>query len=310
MSGMHSEATTPDFSPLDLTVVVLLYRRTECFAEQIRRLGTQSFRGSYELILWNHGPPLAPEAEAAARAQPGPASVTIVQSSSNYIGRARFAAAELARGRLFMLCDDDIVPQAGYLQGFVDRFESHAGPVVLCGGGHVFDAARFTQQALGRALPETRVDFAHGNSLLTSTEIFRRAARVPLPHTDYYWLDDLWLSYVWTAMHGVPLLKIKADHLYDEHPSWRDPQIALCLSPAVFVLRSRFLREYLRPGSGWPLAREEPIAVAGAHAPVRIPELPWQIGRNEDSPLIDAAAPSSGPVLAPVRLHSGDVFAK
>jgi hypothetical protein len=253
----------PDFSEIDLTLVILTYRRPQCLTRQLRMLEAQTYKGSWELILWNNNPAIGSEIEEAARTLTT-VPVTFVTSSTNYIGRARFAAAELARGRLLALCDDDLIPGEGLLQQFVRKYETYGPQTVLCGAGQRFasgaGATLESSHHFGFGDPDCEVNYAHFSMLLASTALFRAAARAPMPERDLVLIDDLWLSHVLSEMLGARLVKIQCDAAWDA--SAGDPSIALHRDPVVRERLQSFIREYMR-GDGSvrrtpPRERDEP----------------------------------------------------
>jgi glycosyltransferase involved in cell wall biosynthesis len=244
-------ASFPDFSGVDVTVVTLAYRRPHCLKRQLERLEAQRFAGSWELIVWNNNPAIADEV-AAATGQVKRFSLTVIHSTTNYMGEARFAAAELARGPLLLFCDDDLVPGPDFLDNFVESHRAYGARTVLCGSAHRFsnsaDAARAPWQYLSFGDPDCGVHYAHGNSLFLTTELFREATRRPMPRRDYVLIDDLWLSFVLAGPMGAPLVKIRCDAAWDL--SAYDASLALHQNSTIREMQREFVSEHL---ADWPL---------------------------------------------------------
>jgi hypothetical protein len=257
----------PDFSRLDLTLLMLTYARVECLAPQLRRLEEQSFDGRCELVLWNNNPAITRQVQEIARTLRR-FPVTVIASDTNYIGQARCAVTQLARGRLFMLCDDDVMPGKNFLQGFVDALARYGPRVVVCGSGHqlsdptVEDLTATSAKHLDLSDADAYVDYAHGSTLLTSTALYREASMVPMPRLEYILADDLWLSHVWSSRLHVPLVKIRCDAVW--HASSGDPRIALHKNALVAREQASILRDHMR---GHLLAR----------APRTLPEAPKEL---------------------------------
>jgi glycosyltransferase involved in cell wall biosynthesis len=230
--------TLPDVSDVDVTVVLLTYNRPECLEAQLDKLSIQTYSGSWELIIWNNNPAIDSTIETAIRHFSVEHSVTRITATTNYMGQARFAAAELARGNLFMSCDDDIVPGPEFLARFVQAYHRDGPRVVVCGGGERI--ARGKSWYVGLSDPECDVQYAHANCLLTSTALFREAARMPMSTRQHIFIDDLWMSHVWHAILGVRLLKIQCDAV--EHPAARAPTAMQYMRP-VRALRELFISQ-------------------------------------------------------------------
>lgn len=241
----------PEFSEIDLTLIILTFARARCLPLQLQKLAAQTYAGKWEIILWNNNPSIADEVQAAARAIEN-VPLTCITTSTNYLGRARFAAAELARGRLLMFCDDDILPGERFIERFVWSYDTYGPRVVLCGSAHRFIDAVGDKKPTSRRLDlddpfDADIHYAHGSNLLTSLDLFRQAAKVAVPRPEYFLIDDLWLSFVWTSYLGVRLLKIRSDATW--HSSWSDPAVALHRNPAVRAELESFVqgREWGRP---------------------------------------------------------------
>jgi hypothetical protein len=221
-----------------VTLCLLVYERPALLAAQLARLAQQETEVSWELLIWANTREIQATIETSMRGGVGRNIAThVITSTHNYMGRARNALAELARGRLLLLCDDDIVVGRCFIQDFFSVHRDLGPNVVLCAAGETFhqDGGATYHDFSASACD---VHYAHASALAVATETFRRATRVPLPREDYVYIDDLWMSYVWRVHLGIPLRKIHCDGT--PHPASRD-RTALHRLPKVQALRRAFL---------------------------------------------------------------------
>jgi hypothetical protein len=247
----------------DLTVLVCAHSRPAELRGLIDRLAKQDIEGRFEVLLWNNNAAARGLVDAVADEARGRLDLKVIHSSENYFCMARFAAAGLMRSDRLMLCDDDVLPEPGYLRRFVEAYERHGPDVVVCATGHTFLPHALDEERPERFWLDARlrvshrewhedawVHFLHANSCLIPGHVLRRALRFPLPDPGFALVDDYWLSFVLGKHLGVPVRKIRADDVMSFAESAEDPAVAMWHNPEVAEQRVRFYIYHMR--RGWP----------------------------------------------------------
>lgn len=270
------------FPRFDLTVMIFSYRRQEGLAEQLRRFAAQEFTGSFEVLIWNNHYEARDEVDRAVMEARGLPSVRVIHSSDNLYCGPRLAMPTLMRSDTLMICDDDVLPEPSYLQGFWDRFHAHGGRVVICARGHTILPHNLNEDTpsdtwtsghhlrfYGEGEEELNIDFVHADNCMIGRDVLAHAAAIRMEDPADVLIDDYWLSYVLATRLRVPVRKIKADLLFRFTASADDPEVALFHSPRVHDQRISFYIRHMR--HGWPESRE--LRNMGTAAAVRNEEL-------------------------------------
>jgi glycosyltransferase involved in cell wall biosynthesis len=255
------------FPRFDLTVMIFSYQRLQGLAEQLRRFAAQEFTGSFELLIWNNRYEARDKVDRIVGEAQGLPNVRVIHSSDNLFCGPRLAMPALMRSDTLMICDDDVLPEPGYLEGFWDRFHAHGGRAVICARGHTILPHKLNEDTpsdawtWGRHLrfndesqEELDIDFVHADNCMIGRDVLARAAAIRMEDPADVLIDDYWLSYVLATRLHVPVRKIKADSLFRFTASADDPEVALFHSPRVHDQRVSFYIRHMR--HGWPENRD------------------------------------------------------
>ncbi|GIH92931.1 glycosyltransferase [Planobispora siamensis] len=256
-------AARTEFRDFDLTVLICSYRRAGGLPELLSRLAAQDCAARFEVIVWNNDASAAPEVQAACDGLGGALDVKVVHSSENYYCIVRLAAVSLMRSGLLLVCDDDVLPERGYVSRFLEAYHRYGPDAVVCARGNVF-----RPQVLDEENPESAwesmdgidfydehdddrpVHYMHADNCLLPRHVLRRALEFDLERYEFALVDDYWLSYVLSHRLKVPLWKIKADGAFSFTESADDPRVALYLSAPVREQVVNFYVHHMR--DGWP----------------------------------------------------------
>jgi hypothetical protein len=164
---------------------------------------------------------------------------------------------------MLLVCDDDVVPERGYISGFLEAYREHGPDAVIGATGHIFlplprdhSGAEViwrdpTQRlSLRPQHATTQVHFLHANNYLISRHLLAQVACHAPPRPDFLLVDDYWMSYVLDHLLRIPLVKIRSDHLLAFDDSADDPARALWLNPEVFRRKLAFCTWHMN--RGWP----------------------------------------------------------
>ena len=119
-------------SELDMSVIVVGYNQPRSLALTMQMLGAQTFDGSYEVIVADDGSSAGFFAEQRDAMNDSPIPFTYLwqQDRGFRAGQARNRGMDLARGRLLLFLDGDLVPDTDTLQRHA---EAHTQPKMMIG---------------------------------------------------------------------------------------------------------------------------------------------------------------------------------
>jgi hypothetical protein len=251
------------FPRYDLSVLIAVYARLPGLREQLERLARQDNAPTFEVILWNNKPENAAEVAHVCRDFHDLFPIHIIDSSENIYCSMRMAVPAFARSDALLFCDDDVLPEPGYLRRMYDAHQRLGPRSAVCVRGHVIhehllnvdDPERewATEEHMtfhDQAAPECTVHFAHADNFLISAQLLREASTVPMTHPEYVLVDDYWLSYVLNRHLGIAIHKLQAPDILSFTPSADDANVALYHNPLVHEQRVRLYIEHMR--AGWP----------------------------------------------------------
>jgi len=251
------------FRSYDLTIVICSHARVGDLPGLLSRLAAQNYDGCFEVVVWNNNPTSGARVERLCSSFVDRLALRVIHSSENYYGLARLAVSTLMRSDLLLVCDDDVLPEPGFVSRFMSSFERYGPDTALCTRGHVFLPHRLDEERPDRVWAEHRhlrffeqrdedrpVHFLHANTCLLPKSLITRAMSYPMPHHEFALVDDYWLSFVLGHHLHVPVWKIKADDVLSFTPSSEDPSVALHRHPTVAHERVRFYIHHMRVG--WP----------------------------------------------------------
>lgn len=254
-------------APFDLTVNVISFSRVAELDSLIGKLCDQSFDGSWQTVIWNNNHCVARQVNEIVQKHSARGSIELIQSTYNYHCIVRMALSVLARGRLLLFCDDDVVPERDYLKAFVERYHAlikdRSDVLGICACGHRFDievvgkatAEQVWEERRGlhffdQDYPEIDVHFMHANNFLVSREVMLRLCSIPIPDPRFELVDDYWMSFVLSRYFGGSIVKAQLGNVFRFSESAFDPVHAMFNRPDVHQARLAFFDYHC--GKGWP----------------------------------------------------------
>ena len=247
----------------DVSVVICSYKRVQNIPGLLDCFAAQDFSGRFEIFLWNNNFAAKEELDRICEAYKDRLTITIIHSSENFYCGIRLAIAPLIHSKLILICDDDVLPARSYISTFLAKHEEYGNDAILCCRGHVFrphelnedEPQRFWDeyehlQFFDEAVDDRQVHFMHADNCLIPKHLMLKATAFEFVEPEYVLIDDYWLSFVFSHYLGVPIWKIKGDHIMRMTESADDPKTAMFHNPLVREQRVNFYVEHMR--RGWP----------------------------------------------------------
>jgi hypothetical protein len=125
-------ATVTDTSPVDVSIVILTFRRTHLLPPLLRRCAAQTGLDGLttEIVVVDNNPNCAAAETVAMLARAIPA-LRYVSQTRRGISHARNAGVQAARGRLIAFVDDDEMPRPDWLGQLVAAQRAYVADVVF-----------------------------------------------------------------------------------------------------------------------------------------------------------------------------------
>lgn len=273
-TAVYRELAVPDsqrerFIQYDLTVLICTYKRIECLHGLLERLSRQKFAHSFEIIIWNNQIGAQEEVAEIVASFSSILSIRVFHSSENMYCAVRFAAPALMRSDRLMICDDDVLPEPGYLQKFWDKHLEYGPNSLICARGNTFlphtldanepDIAWRDQKYIefhDETAEDCNVHFFHADNCFISRALLSEAVQYQPDIPEYILVDDYWLSYVISHFCRAQLWKIKADDVLGFHLSADDARIAMFQNSLVREQKVNFYTYHML--RGWPFPSQPP----------------------------------------------------
>jgi len=231
------------------------WRRPHRLSRTIESLAAQS-HGAVRLCIWNNNPSIRDFIDTTLSAQ-SELDVDVLHSSRNAGGFGRFYfARRIADEHPFVVfLDDDQAPTPDLIASLVGEFR----PRTACSSwGYRFDGKeRYTDRY--PAQPGQRIKYSGTRGMICDTSAFRHPSVFECPKR-YWFVEDLWLSYVLDGVLGWTLYKSTAEIPTDadDYDQYR------FLGP----MKDRLFRDLVR--RGW-----NPIIASANGADHKSPGEPW-----------------------------------
>ena len=251
------------FPRFELTVLIAVFARLPNLREQLERLARQDNPPTFDVVLWNNKPDNAAEVAHVCRDFRHLFPIHVIDSSENVYCSMRMAVPAFVRSDTLLFCDDDVLPEPGYLRRMYDAHQRLGPRSAVCVRGHVIhehalnidhpEREWVTEEHMtffDQTAPECIVDFAHADNFVISLEVLREASTYPMTHPEYVLVDDYWLSYVLSQRLGISIHKLQAPDILSFTASADDADVALYHNPYVHEQRVRLYIEHMR--AGWP----------------------------------------------------------
>jgi hypothetical protein len=266
------------FKSFDLSLIICSYKRVYNLERLLTLLTEQDFEGTFEVLVWNNNIEALDEVADICRRFEHRLALKVIHSNENFYCQIRMAMASLIRSDLLLICDDDVLPQPGYVSTFLNKYREYGPEAVVCARGHVFlpheideeEPQRFWEdfehmKFYNEDVPDRRVHFMHADNCLIPKSVMKRAIQHEMERYEYALIDDYWLSYIVSAELGIPVWKIKAGDALRFTQCADDPSIALFHNVLVSEQRVNFYLAHTR--KGWPASDEFDDALERAAAP-------------------------------------------
>lgn len=280
------------FKSFDLSLIICSYKRVYNLERLLSLLTEQDFEGTFEVLVWNNNIAALDEVAEICRRFEDRLAIKVMHSTENFYCQIRMALASLIRSDLMLICDDDVLPQAGYISTFMGKYREYGPEAVICARGHVFlphtldeeEPQRFWEdyehmKFYDESVPDRRIHFMHADNCLIPKSIMKRAVPQEMERYEYALIDDYWLSYILSAELDVPVWKIKADGALRFTECSEDPSIALFHNVLVSEQRVNFYISHTR--KGWPASTELDAPAARPAPPVQAIAAPPRISDME-----------------------------
>jgi glycosyltransferase involved in cell wall biosynthesis len=256
-----------EFKSFDLSILICSYKRLYNISALLDKLVDQKTSRVYEIILWNNNEKEKSSVDQIVTKLGGDIDIRVIHSSINYYCIVRLAIVHLMRSDLLLICDDDVIPEPGYIEHFVTKYEEYGPDAVLCARGHVFRWHMLNEENpddfwdnyehmtfYDESVDDRQVHFMHADNCLIPKRLLKSAGQFDLPAYEFAAIDDYWLSFVLSHELHIPIWKVRADAVLSFTPCADDPDVALYHSAVVREQRTRFYVHHMR--AGWPPRNE------------------------------------------------------
>jgi glycosyl transferase family 2 len=183
-----------------------VWKRPHLLSRTIQCLAAQS-QGRVRLCLWNNNPELRDFVDTTV-SDTSRLDIDVVHSRRNAggFGRFYFARRIVDEHPFVVFLDDDQAPGPDLVETLVQEFRPRTA---WSAWGYRFDGReRYTERR--RAEPGERIKYCGTRGMICDLDAFRHATVFACPKR-YWFVEDLWLSYVLDGVLGWPLYKSAAD---------------------------------------------------------------------------------------------------
>jgi hypothetical protein len=282
-SAIYRSLPTPASQPAilkryDVSVVICSYKRVYNMDALLQAFTTQTFAGSFEVLVWNNNYEAREEIERLYDKYKTRLDLKVIHSTENFYCVIRLAMASLIRSDFILICDDDVKPLPDYVSLFMEKANEYPDSVLCC-RGHVFKPHVLNEEEPQRfwtdyehlsffdeSKSDRQVHFLHADNCLIPKRLMQKALDYPMERYEFWLIDDYWLSFVFSHVLKVPIWKIKATEVLSFTECADDPQVALYHNPRVIEQRTNFYVHHMR--LGWPFG-PQPRANASQEPPAR-----------------------------------------
>jgi glycosyltransferase involved in cell wall biosynthesis len=252
--------------PYDVSVIICSYKRVYNMDALLQAFTTQTFAGSFEVLVWNNNYEAREEIERLYERYNTQLDLKVIHSTENFFCVIRLAIASLIRSDFILICDDDVKPLPGYIALFMEKAKEYPDSVLCC-RGHVFKPHVLNEEEPQRfwtdyeylaffdeSKADHQVHFLHADNCLIPKRLMQKAIGYPMERYEFWLIDDYWLSFVLSHILKIPIWKIKATEVLSFTECADDPRIALYHNPRVTEQRTNFYIHHMR--LGWPFGAQ------------------------------------------------------
>ena len=266
-SAIYRSLPTPKSQPAmlkayNVSVIICSYNRVYNMDALLQAFTTQTFAGSFEVLVWNNNYEAREEIELLYERYKTQLDLKVIHSTENFFCVIRLAIASLIRSDFILICDDDVKPLPGYIALFMEKAKEYPDSVLCC-RGHVFKPHALNEEEPQRfwtdyeylaffdeSKADRQVHFLHADNCLIPKHLMQKAIGYPMERYEFWLIDDYWLSFVLSHVLKIQIWKIKATEVLSFTECADDPRIALYHNPRVAEQRTNFYIHHMR--LGWP----------------------------------------------------------
>lgn len=235
------------FQSYDLSIVICTYTRSFNLKRIIQRFREQDTLESFELIIWNNNYSSRQELNELYSLYMDDIDIKIIHSTENILCKPRLALSSLLRGKRVIFCDDDVMPEKNYLSQLSKYHHIYGSNTLICVSGESFISNKLDEDRPylmwkkdnikwhTHDEPSCLVHYFHANSCILSRRLLKEASTYSYPKPELAWIDDYWLSYLFSHILGIELRKINARSFlsFTNESDSNDSKIALSRNPNI-----------------------------------------------------------------------------
>ncbi|MEP0984909.1 glycosyltransferase [Ekhidna sp.] len=235
------------FDTFDLSVVICTYSRSFNLKEIIRRFSEQETSKTFELIIWNNNYEFRWELLELYEQYSDRVNLRIFHSSENILCKPRLALSSLVMGEKIIFCDDDVMPKQNYLSELSYNHEKKGQGAIICVSGESFISNQLDEDNPYLIWKRDNiklhkydeydcgVHYFHANSCILSKDLLKKASEYSYPKPETAWIDDYWLSYLFSHVLDIDLRKIdgKTFMSFTNDSDSNDAEVAMSRNPNI-----------------------------------------------------------------------------
>lgn len=259
------------FENYDISVVICTYTRHFNLKEIVRRFSEQETTLSFELVIWNNNFQLRHDLDILYEEYRDLLNIKVLHSSDNILCKPRLALASMLWGEKVIFCDDDVLPEKNYLNELNTQYGIYGPDALVCASGESFISNQLDPDKPYLVWkrdnikwhtydePPCLVHYFHANSCILSRTLLKTAASFSYPKPEMAWIDDYWLSYLFSHVLGVNLQKIDTHSFlsFTNDSDANDVNIALSRNPNIKHHKVAFFQYHYNKGWQPTLKSEE-----------------------------------------------------
>ena len=195
-----------------IAVIMCVYKRPHRFARTLQMFAGQTDL-DFDLYIWNNNPEINNHIDSISSDYEWPYKVTIRHSKDNKKGFGRFLfARELANiYDYFVFVDDD----QDFGENFIENFRNESNPNTIYG----FWAKVFNKRSYWDNPPVFSVGaeccYIGTGGQICPSRIFKENGFFADIPDEFYWIEDLWLSFYFTHFLKGKLIKSRNQLQFD-----------------------------------------------------------------------------------------------
>ena len=225
-----------------IAVIMCAWKRAHRFERTLQMLAGQDDL-DFDFYVWNNNPENNEHIDSVADSYQLPYKLTIHHSEENKKGFGRFYWAQQLTDDYdyFVFVDDD----QDFGGDFISTFREECNPNIISGfWGSIYDKKSYWDHPSVN-YPGTECHYMGTGGQICPSRVFKEEKFFTDIPEEFYWIEDLWLSFYFTHFLGGKLFKSKNQLLFDY-----DGLDQTSMTERVNTPQDRFLC-YLYDEYGW-----------------------------------------------------------